>query len=1619
MKKTLLILMLLPLCALAQNASELLVRWEGTRIGWSAPTNVPVYYYGNPNGTLSAPADISATNISGQNVSFNQSEQYTGFFTNNWPTATSVDYTRYIQLTITASTGKKIEMKHLKFRYDGYVDGYKIIYQKSATGSAPSDASFGITGTTLKTATNATALNNTDINCAFDAGVFVNAGETLYVRIYGYSVNQWNNKWFLKQGSYNNESPNTSSTGPALYGVVSAMGGVTAVDNSVSTLQNNPVNINVLANDVANGTTFSAVTIDTAPSASMGTATVQANKTITFTPANNFTGSASFKYKVTGADGSSATAFVYVTVTPFIAPTAVNDFVTTGQNIPVTISPLTNDTPGSGAITTLEVTGQPANGTATVNGNNIVYTPASTFTGTNTITYKITDTNGKFATATVTVTVEAVIAASAVNDNATTAKNTPVTISVLNNDTIGNSALTGMVITTQAVNGNAVVNANNTITYTPANNFTGNDSFKYKITNAYGTSSTATVSMQVLHPTATGALCGTYVISAVTQADYPQFSTITAAVAHLNQYGVTCPVTFLLKDDVYNNASGEAFPITINTVSGSTATNTVTFKPAPYKNVRIEAFRDAVTGAWTAVPAVFKLNGSDNIIFDGSNAANGTTRNLTLVNSSYVQNGGSNDYADRTVVWIATPNNSNGCENITVKYCAIKQTYKNTADNFCVGIYAGNGAVSDANEITTGEAYTAHKNIRVTGNDFTNVKQGVYINGNAGSPSQNIYIHQNDLGAENNTETIIQPCAIRSVNGFEFTENFVYRLYRDTAAASLVSSGIYVSGNSQNGLIARNEIKDLTKTLDEGIWFGGIVLDSDINGNNNITVENNFILNVICNNATNYKGNGHGIIVAKGRGYNIYHNTVVLNASQTGSGIGYSAALYVDSGSGLDVRNNIFVNNQTNSQTRRTAVAVKTNKQGINQMFTFLDYNSLYSTDKLAFVADQWSVGDIESWNSPDYITTLSVWQSQTNKDAHSIVHNPVFASATDLHLAEGNSAIDNEGVKINAVPKDIDGQIRNTVNPTIGADEYGDAEAPEPGATNAGIYCLNSTTYKNGVWSNGTPSADKDVIFESNFTQTGGTLYACSLYVKGNAQVNFISHSNAIVTHAVNVSNAGSLTFESGCALRQIENTANTGKVTIKRNSSLLKRLDYTLWSSPVKNQKLKAFSPQTMADRFYQYNTPTDQYVALDQNIVATTNFTAAKGYLIRMPNSYNVSGYNQGTTSILWPGVFTGTPHNGTVRIPLVYGNYTNGAADANGTLKQYNAIGNPYASPINITDFLTENADVVDGTIYLWRKTNDYTKSSYWTCNKSGAVANSAPGGINDMVNYPHAIDPTGLLNTGQGFIVKALAPNKEVVFKNNMRRSETYDSFFRPGSENQVDNVNIPSGLPNSSRLWLNVENSTGTFAQTLLTYSDIATAAYDNGLDGEALLDGGVSLYSLMPEYKLAIQSRPAFTDADVVPLGFKTSLAGTFEVKIYEMDGLFAAGQSVYLKDKSTGTLHNLQNGNYTFTSEIGTFEDRFEIHYTTDSALGTDVPVITAKDVLVYSNEKQIKIKSTETIATVQVYDILGKLVYEKRNIGADEFSTSTLATAQQVFVVKVMLESGQAVSKKIMMN
>ncbi|MGF1580087.1 MAG: Ig-like domain-containing protein [Gemmataceae bacterium] len=85
----------------------------------------------------------------------------------------------------------------------------------------------------------------------------------------------------------------------------------------------------------------------------------------------------------------------------------------------------------------------------------------------------------------------------AVDDEAQTKEDTPVTIDVVANDVdVDNDKLTPSILT-QPTNGSAVRNADGTFTYTPNENFHGTDSFTYKVSDGTDESNTATVTIEV------------------------------------------------------------------------------------------------------------------------------------------------------------------------------------------------------------------------------------------------------------------------------------------------------------------------------------------------------------------------------------------------------------------------------------------------------------------------------------------------------------------------------------------------------------------------------------------------------------------------------------------------------------------------------------------------------------------------------------------------------------------------------------------------------------------------------------------------------------------------------------------------------------------------------------------------------------------------------------------------------------------------------------------------------------------------------------------------------------------------------------------------------------------
>ena len=251
-----------------------------------------------------------------------------------------------------------------------------------------------------------------------------------------------------------------------------------AVDDATNTLEDVSVTIRVLANDSdVEGTPLTI----TSTSTTNGTAVISGTNVV-FTPSTNFNGTVVFSYTVSDGTNSDP-ASVTVTVTPVNdTPFAVNDSISTPEDVSVTIPVLANDSDVEG--TPLIITGTTTtNGTAVINGTNIVFTPSTNFNGTAVFSYTITDgTNSDSADVTVTV-VPANDAPVAYNDSYATLEDVPLIVpaaGILSNDTdVETNGLTAWLVS-DVSNGTLNLNTNGSFTYTPDTNYNGTDSFTYR-----------------------------------------------------------------------------------------------------------------------------------------------------------------------------------------------------------------------------------------------------------------------------------------------------------------------------------------------------------------------------------------------------------------------------------------------------------------------------------------------------------------------------------------------------------------------------------------------------------------------------------------------------------------------------------------------------------------------------------------------------------------------------------------------------------------------------------------------------------------------------------------------------------------------------------------------------------------------------------------------------------------------------------------------------------------------------------------------------------------------------------------------------------------------------------
>lgn len=560
-------------------------------------------------------------------------------------------------------------------------------------------------------------------------------------------------------------------------------------------------------------------------------------------------------------------------------------------------------------------------------------------------------------------------------------------------------------------------------------------------------------------------------------------------------------------------------------------------------------------------------------------------------------------------------------------------------------------------------------------------------------------------------------------------------------------------------------------------------------------------------------------------------------------------------------------------------------------------------------------------------------------------------------------------------------------------------------------------TTWDGAVWTPSAPNATTKAIFNGPYdTVSDGNVTTCACEV--NAPVT-VGPNTYLDVHDYFENNSTIIVESDGSLIQRNDNGVNTGNnITVRRETSSYQLYDYTYWSSPVNGVTLGgagmpfsswnlgyaySYTPANFIDNITAEtgNPPADGFDD-DENdwtpAGAGTTMDPGRGYAIMAPTTGSFPTTNTVT--------FNGQANNGSITETMTF----SPSAD---TTDDYNLVGNPYPSALHANTFINLNAvanNRISGTLYFWTHRTpidddapgpdqqNFISADYATYTLSGGTS-SGPG-------IPA---PTGNIATGQGFFVEAQTSGADVEFNNSMRGQYNNSNFYRPSVDRQESETTI-------DRVWLNLEKG-NLFSQQLVAFFDHTTVGYDQAYDGPAYPSGNpVSFYSFVDEKPYRIQARPGFSTDDIVPLGFVSQLDSEYSIKLADAEGIPSQTDvPVYLEDKFTGIVHNLKDGPYNFTTLAGQFDNRFVLRFNT-TALGVDeVASTSGVQVAVKSGEISIR-SSLGNISSVMVFDLLGRQLYNSPSLSDTTHQIAGKQFAHQALIVKVKLESGQYLTKKI---
>lgn len=413
------------------------------------------------------------------------------------------------------------------------------------------------------------------------------------------------------------------------------------------------------------------------------------------------------------------------------------------------------------------------------------------------------------------------------------------------------------------------------------------------------------------------------------------------------------------------------------------------------------------------------------------------------------------------------------------------------------------------------------------------------------------------------------------------------------------------------------------------------------------------------------------------------------------------------------------------------------------------------------------------------------------------------------------------------------------------------------------------------------------------------------------------------------------------------------------------------------------------------------------------------------------------------------FRGRPNDGLISIDIV-------------DYDQYYLVGNPYPSALNLSYFLLENSgsgnvptsctdgatisrrNSTTGIAYFW--SSDPSISSHNTADYVGGYATFSPvgtcsgSGVYDppvYYNYNNAGEPIGTGNTqattdaenrryspiGQGFFV--LSPQsssgalQNIQFKNTHRsyveEGVANESVFEKGFTNNNSQQNNPNAVP---KLRLNIAFDDDYTRQLVLAFDDQATSGADTARDAYNIDFLNSDAGFLIDNSNYVIDIRP-YEVTDRMPLYLKLSEQKDIAIKVNNFENF--STNEVYIYDKETENYYPVKDNTFYITLPTGNYSERFELTFIDEDEDNLSVGNDIAESFNIFQNNSSQLLEVANPMGvdlkSVTVYDMTGKQVIQKANLGTnDRYTFSTANLAASVYVVKILTQDNVVSTKKI---